>query len=368
MFLIRKYIIKEIFLHFFATFFLLFFIFSSNQCITLLTKVANGKLPLIILGKLMLLYSPEIFGCLIPVSLFIATLFVISKLYADNEVVVLFTSGIIWDFLIKTIMCIALVLALFNGIITLWLIPNTIESREKIVSKSEASLINAVIPGQFNVINDGKQVFYVEEINNNNFQDIFIATNGDDLLDSNKSGTINIITAKSGYIKTNHNRDNSLVVLRNGNKYSGLFNNTDFFVINFNEYGKSLLQNNAVENSPVKTKKTKEILNSKNLEEIAEYQWRLAMPIATIILSMLAIGLGKVIPRQGRFAKFFPAVLLYIIYSNSMLFVRRLVAGNVVPAFLGIWMVHIIFLIIAIILLLQSSGWLLYLKQKLFKF
>lgn len=368
MLLIRKYIIREIFVYFGITLIVLFVIFGSNQFISLLTNVAKGQLPTIILGKLMLLYLPEMFGFLIPISLFIATLFCISKLYADNEIIVLYTSGIIWNFLITTIVCIALLLSVINAIITLWVAPYAIESREKIITKNESSLIKYVIPGQFHVINEGKQVFYVEEVKDNNLYDIFIATNVDDLLDNSKSEQINIITAKKGHIKTDDKTDENLLVLQNGNKYSGLSKNTDFFVIYFNEYGKSLFKDNTIKNNFIKIKKTKEIFYSINQEEIAEFQWRMAMPIATIVLSILAIGLGKVCPHQGRFAKFFSGILLYIIYSNCMLFVRRLVVTNIhYNCFMNIWMIHVIFLIIAVILLLQSSGWFLYIRQKLFK-
>lgn len=369
MFLIRKYIIKEMFTYFGVTFILLFFIFSSNQLIALLTNVASGKLPVIILGKLMLLHVPEIFGFLIPISLFIATLFCISKLYADNEIIVFFTSGIVWHFLIKTIMCIALCLAIIDGIITFWLIPHTIEIRDKTISKSESSLIGAVVPGQFNAINDGKQVFYVEEIKDNTLHDIFIATSANNLLNDTSSGKVSIITAKSGYVTSDDKLGESFVSLVNGRKYSGLLNNTDFFIVNFNEYGKKLLQNDSINNNFIKIKATKEILKSKVPEEIAEFQWRASMPIITVILSMLAIGLGKVAPRQGRFAKFLPAILLYIIYSNMMLFMRRLVAAKVTQSyFVNIWVVHIMFFIIGIIILLQSSGWLIYFKNKCLNF
>lgn len=369
MFLIRKYILKEIFLHFGAIFAVLFFIFSSNQLITLLTNVASGKLSTIILGKLMLLYTPEIFGFLIPISLFIAILFCISKLYADNEIIVLFISGIIWGFLIKTIVYIAIFFALINAFITLWLIPSTTEIREKMIAKSEASLIGAIIPGQFNVMNDGKQVFYVEEIKDNKFSDIFIATNADDLLNNSEIDKINIITAKSGYIKTDDKLDQNSVTLLNGYKYSGLLNNKDFFIINFNKYVKNLLQNDNIKNNFLKIKKSREIFRSKFSEEIAEFQWRMSMPISTIVLSLLAIGLSKVMPRQGRFAKVFPAILLYIIYSNTILFMRRLVAINGYNNyFISIWMVHLIFFIISIMLLLQISGWFLYFRNKYLNF
>lgn len=75
----------------------------------------------------------------------------------------------------------------------------------------------------------------------------------------------------------------------------------------------------------------------------AELEWRLSMPLSVIILGLLGVPLSRVNPRQGRFARLVPAVLIYIIYVN-MLFVSRswLEHGKISP-WLGLWWVHGLF-------------------------
>lgn len=365
MLLLRKYIVKEILLYFIAIGFLLFLIFITNKFISELTKVAAGKLSLDMACKIILLYTPEIFGLLLPVSLFIATLFVISKLYTDNEIVVLFVSGLNWRFLINTIIIVASIVAIITAILTLWLAPLAAKTREKILVQGETlGILSAIIPGHFQLFNEDKQVFYVGDIENkgqnSQIQDVFIAT-------ADGKEDILVITAKKGEIKhKDGNNDDNFLILKNGHRYAGVTGSADFSVIDFEEYGRQLLPKIQEVPNVHRLQKTSEIWGSKNLGENAEWQWRIAMPISVLILAVLAISLAKVSPRQGRFAKFLPAILLYIIYYNAMLFMRRLLSIGEIDSIYGIWSMHILFLVLGLILLFQTSGWLLYLRKKLF--
>ena len=55
-------------------------------------------------------------------------------------------------------------------------------------------------------------------------------------------------------------------------------------------------------------------------------------------------------PRQGRFAKLAPAVFIYIIYFALLLASRDWVADGILPAVIGLWWVHILFLGIGILM------------------
>ena len=259
MLLIRKYIVKEILLYFVAIIFFLFLIFITNKFIGLLTKAASGQLPFAMVCQAMLLYVPEILGLLMPLSLFIAVLFVVSKLYADQEIVVLFTSGLNWYFLINTVIRVAVFVAILTAAITLWLAPYATKIREEVLSKGKTlGIISSVVPGRFQVINDGKQVFYVGNVDNKNqnnkIQDIFIATNADNQLETL------VVTAKSGSIETLKDQDGNFLVLQDGHRYSGIAGNANFSVIDFAEYGRQLLPKD--DESPLsmhKVQKTNEI-------------------------------------------------------------------------------------------------------------
>jgi lipopolysaccharide export system permease protein len=66
---------------------------------------------------------------------------------------------------------------------------------------------------------------------------------------------------------------------------------------------------------------------------------------------LLAIPLSKTNPRQGRFARMLPAVLLYVIYLVILNAARGAVEDGKISSSLGLWWVHALFLFIALTLL-----------------
>ena len=103
---------------------------------------------------------------------------------------------------------------------------------------------------------------------------------------------------------------------------------------------------------------------NKNTTFAAEFQWRLAMPISVFILSLLAIPLSEVKPRQGKYARLIPAIFIYIIYANLIFVARVLIQKGSLPAFIGIWWVHGLLLLVALGLLAQFFGWTKFFKRK----
>ena len=74
------------------------------------------------------------------------------------------------------------------------------------------------------------------------------------------------------------------------------------------------------------------------------------MPLAAIVLAMLAVVLSRTTPRQGRFGKLFTAILAYIIYSNLLLVAQTWLQRGTIPPWLGLWWVHLLFATAALVL------------------
>ena len=73
------------------------------------------------------------------------------------------------------------------------------------------------------------------------------------------------------------------------------------------------------------------------------------------IKSLSSPILLKVNPRQGRYSKILPALVLYLTFFLLLSTSRSLIEDAVIPAF-SIWSVHIIFLGLGIFLHMQSIG------------
>lgn len=357
---IARYISKEIFSTFFAIIFILLFIAISNKFVMYLAKAASGKLPVAMVFKIVGLYIPELFSILAPVAMFIAILFTHSRLHADNEVAVLLTSGFDWAHLTRTTILASSVIAILVAVINFVMVPAISAKREKLLSDGQvAGVISAITPGRFQTIEDNDHlVFYVENIlSDGRLHNIFIAQQpNSDKAGSEKS--VVVLTAKTASVKSQNDPNEFYLVLHNGYRYVGMPGTANYSVTSFAEYGRQLkyASGAAAATSNEDIRSSGEILKSGSPADIAELQWRCAMPIALLVLAIIAIPLAKVQPRQGRYAKFLPAVLIYMVYYNLLTVVRRFIANGQIPIFPGIWAVHLVFMVFGMILLLHVSG------------
>jgi lipopolysaccharide export system permease protein len=355
---IARYITKEIFSTFCAITSILLFIALSNKFVMYLAKAASGKLPLSLLFKVMGLYIPEIFGLLAPVAMFVAILFTHSRLHADSEVSVLLTCGFDWQKLSRVTLMITSVIAIIVAVLNISIVPKITEEREKILADGQiAGVMQAITPGQFQTIDDNDQfVFYVENVlPNNKLSNIFIAQQPN-VENSEADKNIVVLTAETADIRQLDNRNEFYLVLHNGYRYVGTPGTANYTVTSFAEYGRELKYATGPLPSFEYIRPTQQLLSSKTPADIAEFQWRCSMPLAILILALLAVPLAKVQPRQGRYAKFLPAVLIYMVYYNLLTVVKRWVANGTLSSVPGLWGVHIVFLIIALLMIYKVSG------------
>jgi lipopolysaccharide export system permease protein len=72
-------------------------------------------------------------------------------------------------------------------------------------------------------------------------------------------------------------------------------------------------------------------------EAWSELQWRLALPLFTLILALLSIPLSRSEPRQPQYGLILFALMAYLFGMLALLAGTSLLARGVMPAFLGLW-------------------------------
>src|SRR3546814_17995547 len=75
------------------------------------------------------------------------------------------------------------------------------------------------------------------------------------------------------------------------------------------------------------------------------------LPLLVFVVTVLAVPLSKVNPRQGRFLKLLPAILLYMTYLALLIAARGWLDKGRIPATLGLWWVHGLFFAIGMLML-----------------
>ncbi|MDA8561765.1 LPS export ABC transporter permease LptF [Gammaproteobacteria bacterium] len=350
--IIARYLIKEIFNTSFAVSFVMLLIFLSNQLIRYLKYAASGKIAAGVVAQLIGLEIPYLLVLLLPLGLFLGIILAYGRLYADNEMRVMQAYGFSFRKLFKiTTFC-----GLFVGIIVLvlaiWVNPFLATEKDILFKKSAASenIIDALIPGRFQVDNNDKRVVYVEKIDKQHkgANNIFVAEQKKSP-DINDASSWSVLSASKGYQIRDKITKDKFIVASNGYRYEGYPGQNAYKVIEFERYAvrllsKSINKSHQVQETMSLTQLLK-TLYSKDKKSSAELQWRLSLPLTVFFLAILAIPLSHLNPRQSRYANVFPAILIYIVYINMLFVLRDAMEQSSLPWFVGPWMAHIFILI-----------------------
>ncbi len=355
--LIFRYLAKEVIVTLAALTAILLLIFMSNEFMLYLNRAANGKIPVVILMKLMALELPMLLGPLLPLGFYISLLVVYGRLYAESEMVVLQASGYGSHHLLKHSLIMASIASLFLAVVVFWGGPFVAQKRSELLDASGAQvLIQTVIPGRFQAISGGAQIIYIEAMNRNHneAQHIFWARQA---MKENHPQW-DILWAQHGFTQSDPKTGENYVVLQQGQEYQGSPGASSYQVAQFSQYKARLphpklkMKDNI---SEIKTSQLLPFFNS-DFHKAAELQWRISLVLMVFPLTLIAIPLSRVSPRSGKFAKLFPAICIFFIYANFMFVARDWLSDGKIPQWLGIWWLHVLVLVLGMILLFHNRA------------
>lgn len=347
--IIARYIGHELTRSLIAVTCIMVFIFACNDMIRYLHYIASGKYAAWVLVHVILLQLPILFGLLLPLGFFLGLLLSYARMYADSEMVVLAACGFSQWRLFKLTMGFAVIVALISGLLSLWVKPlMQHKSRDLLAHAEAASIVSIIQPGRFRTTNHGREVYYVRQLSRDHQQlkGLFFAQKGD-------NGQWKIMVAHSGQVVKRHGKH--YLQAQNGHLYMGKAGQPSFKQVDYQRYG-VFLDNNKTPKADygVKSHSTWDLWKNRDKPDYrAALQWRLSVPIMVFVLALIAFPLSYIKPRQGRFAKLMPGVLIYIVYANLMFVGREWIENSVVPGWLGLWWIHGIFLIVGLILMKQ---------------
>lgn len=351
--IISRYLLREIVLALLVVTGVLYVIFVSNRFVRMLAAAEGGNLPAEAVVQLLAFKSISSLETLLPMALFFAVLIAFGRLYKDNEIVALAASGVGIGRLLGTVLWAAFGFAGLVAGISLYAGPWAEEQSSQILDalKTDADT-RGVAEGRFRELRDGKLVFYVERLSEDGrtMEKVFVETQG-------KEGIRNVLSAERGYYFVEESTGDRYLILQNGYRYEGRPGDAQFKIIQFNEHG-LLIEERALVTSARKVVAypTPALIGATQPWERAELQWRIAMPLATVLLAALAVPLSRTTPRQGRFAKLFVAIVVYVVYMNLLVVSRSWLEQNAVSPYVGMWWAHGLLLVLVAVLVARQSG------------
>ncbi len=349
--IIERYLFKELAGTLFAVTTVLFLIFVSSWFARLLGQVAAGSVQADLIFLLLSLKSVDALMILLPLSFYLAVLLAFGRLYKDSEMTAMLACGVSLTRITRLVFLMGLGFALIVASVSLYFGPMAKSERYVLQEKMKsASGLEVVAAGQFREMGGGNVVFYAERLSDDgkSMENIFIQAERQDVL--------NLIVAERGS-QTSERDGGRYLLLKNGYRYEGEPGQANFRITKFGEHKVLVRQPEAVfKVDSVVAIPSLALWQSGRPHELAELQWRISMPVSVVLLALLAVFLSRSSPRQGRYAKFFLGILVYIIYSNLLGVAKTWVEKGKVDALIGVWWVHLLLMIVIAVLMVQHSG------------
>lgn len=361
MFIINRYLAKDLGQTFLSVFFVLLLIATSNKLVSLIAKVSVGEMAQGLLLKIVMFQLPHLCSFLLPFSLFLAIILSFGRAIVDNELPVLLSCGLNWSKFVSLGLLFSCPVILITALLNFGVVPYFNYQAEKMLATQEPGLLaDSLIKGRFYSFNHDKLIFYVNDISPNKriLSQVFIVQQTKKPAKSPTGpAPWAIITAEKGEIKLNNKDGYAYLELTNGTRYEGMPGKQDYNIIHFGEYRRLIEKKNPPQGLyHARSTPTSALIHSDNKSYIAELQWRFAIPLSAPILVLLAVPLSWVAPRSGRYGRLLPAIVLYFIYYNGLEIAKRWVADDVIPSELGLWSVHLVIFLLALTMNAFVSG------------
>ena len=341
-----RYVNREIVAIFIVTLLMLLLVSIGGRFIGYLQEAALGKYTGMTVLTIMGLRLSEFVQIVAPFSVYVAILLTLGRLHADQEMVVLQGAGTSTGRLLSwvgvTLISVTVFVAMMAWIVTPLSQRQLVDFMAEQRAQTEFETVN---PGSFHIYDRGRRVTYSGDMSDDRrvLYDVFLAQQLED-------GRRVAVWAESGRQEIDEKSGSSFLVLTNGRRYEGTPGSADYRVMAFSELSQRL---EALEPRPrrleVEAMPFAEL--GDDPDSRAEWHWRIGLPIFTLIGGMLAVGIARVKPRQGRFARIVPGMLAMLIYYLALMVNRNALSESDLPPAMGLWLVHAVFLGSAVILL-----------------
>ncbi|ORU94377.1 MAG: LPS export ABC transporter permease LptF [Cycloclasticus sp. symbiont of Poecilosclerida sp. N] len=312
-------------------------ILLSQRLVRLLSKVTTGELSTDAVLSLISFNALLLIIKIIPVALLLSVLMVLGRMYRDHEMTALSSAGIGLSQIYRSVFIFVAPLFALTLFLSLVSAPSLMQAIERVKSADQQNLdIRGITVGRFNEHSRGDLVFYVEKITDDDkMLNVFIQ--------NRQHGKLGITSSKSGEIRVDPKTGDRFIILKDGNRYEGIPGQANYKITKFKQYGVVVAQKS--DKSIVfrtKEKSTGDLMKMDSPRAMSELQRRWSIPLALITFAILAVPISRVSPRAGMYGNLLTALLIYITFENFMSLSHSWLVKGVIPAWLGVWWVHIV--------------------------
>ncbi len=344
---LRRYLSQELLQYWLVFTLVLWLILVTARFSLYLGQAAEGQLPAATIVTLLALKSVGFFVFLLPVSLYLALLWLLGRLNRDHEALALGASGVgawqLYAALARPVILVTLLVALLS----FYLVPHTAGQGYRVRAEAQRQLDAAnLAPGVFHSLADGSWQLYAQRAGESadQLRDLFLYHRQDD--------GEQILVAQAAHFETD-DHGGRILVLRHGHRYDGVPGAADYRVLDYQRYAVRLSRpaRPAFKWDAVTTP---QLWRDPRPAARAQLHQRLARPLSVLVLTLLAVPLARFRPATSRFYPLWSGVLIFTLYFNLLATGELWLAREQIPAWAGLWWVH---LLLALPALLWLRPW-----------
>ena len=248
---------------------------------------------------------------ILTLSLFIAMVGTLSRMYRDSEMVIWFASGVSLTRFVRPVLRVSwpvlLVIALLALFVWPWQNERSVALKEHFERRSDLS---RVAPGQFQTSSDGTRVFFIDRdaTDSRTARNVFIL--------STLPNSESVTTAHTGHIEMNG--DDRFLMLEGGQRNEENLSSGEKSLARFEEYrvqvGERVLP--TANDLPPRAQRSIDLLRKPTPRHQGELVWRLGLVLGAANLMLLGIGLSASNPRRANNWNLLFALLSFVVYYN----------------------------------------------------
>lgn len=346
--IIRRYLVQQVMTTSLVVISLLTLVIMGGRLIKFFGVAAQGRLDASILFSIMGYRLPEFLILILPLGFFIGLILVFGRLYVDHEMAVFNASGISRGSLARLLIPMTFVFFIIHASLMLWVAPWGLRQFEYLIShQAVRSGFDLVRPKEF--VSSGIYTIYAGSLSDDrkNLKDIFFYQRAE------KEGKPDVMILAKEATRVELEGDSASVVdLVQGRRYEIYQDRPQYTQAEFESY-RLRLESKEVEldNSEIEAVSLTQLWNKRHDPIVqSELGWRIFAPFVMWVALILAVALSEVSPRQGRYYKLFPAILLFA----SLIVIMMAIKTRISKDQLGIWAYPTILMIYAIMALFFS--------------
>ena len=307
---------KELARSFGATLVALITIVMTMMLIRTLGQASRGSVNpsdvLLVMGYTVLGYLPTI----LTLSLFIALVASLSRMYRDSEMVIWFGAGRGLAFLLAPLFRFAWPVLLLVAALALFAWPWANQQIQDMKDRYEQrGDLDRITPGQFQESANGTRVFFIDKDSpdNRTGNNVFISAvdHGKEAVTSARSARIDTIDAMG---------EGRFLMLSNGQRLESTIGKPELKISEFKEYG-TKIGSKALSTSDTvapRARSTMELLREPTPLNRGELGWRIGLALASLNFVVLALALSSGNPRSTRGGGLMFALFAFVVYFNLL--------------------------------------------------